>query len=74
LDFSLMSLVGIAGKRNQFLICTQKTTRAKLEGLRSARLVHSDQKITTRHAKTLNKTKELISLLASRLSTIKHVN
>jgi hypothetical protein len=32
------------------------------------------KKITTRHAKALNKTKELISLLAIRLSTIKHVN
>jgi hypothetical protein len=31
LDFPLTTLVGITGKRKQFLICTQKTTRAKLE-------------------------------------------
>jgi hypothetical protein len=33
-----------------------KITRAKLERLRSARLIQGDQKITTRHAKALNKT------------------
>jgi hypothetical protein len=50
LDFPLTTLVGISGKRKQFLICTQKTTRVKLEQLRSARLIQGDQKITSRHA------------------------
>jgi hypothetical protein len=31
LDFSLTTLIGIADKRKQFLICTQKIARAKLE-------------------------------------------
>jgi hypothetical protein len=31
LDFPLTTLVGIAGKRKQFLTYTQKTARAKLE-------------------------------------------
>jgi hypothetical protein len=31
LDFPLTILIGIAGKRKQFLTYTQKTTRAKLE-------------------------------------------
>jgi hypothetical protein len=31
LDFPLTTPVGITGKRKQFLTCTQKTTRAKLE-------------------------------------------
>jgi hypothetical protein len=31
LDFPLTTLIGIAGKRKQFLTCTQKTARAKLE-------------------------------------------
>jgi hypothetical protein len=31
LDFPLTTLVGIAGKRKQFLTCTQKTIRATLE-------------------------------------------
>jgi hypothetical protein len=35
---------------------TGKTTGAKLERLRSARLIQGDQKITTRHAQTLNNT------------------
>jgi hypothetical protein len=39
LDFSLTTLVGITGKRKQFLTYTQKTARAKLERLRSARLI-----------------------------------
>jgi hypothetical protein len=56
LDFLLTTLVGIAGKRKQFLTCTQKTVRAKLERLRSTKLISGDQKITTRHAKALNKT------------------
>jgi hypothetical protein len=57
LDFPLTTLVGITGKRKQLLTCTQKTTRAKLVRLCSARLIQGDQKITTRHAKALNKTK-----------------
>jgi hypothetical protein len=43
-DFPLITLVGIAGKRKQFLTCTQKIVRAKLEQLRSARLIQGDQK------------------------------
>jgi hypothetical protein len=31
LDFSLTTLISITEKRKQFLTCTQKTTRAKLE-------------------------------------------
>jgi hypothetical protein len=31
LDFPLTTLIGIAKKRKQFLTCTQKITRAKLE-------------------------------------------
>jgi hypothetical protein len=31
LDFPLTTLVSIVGKSMQFLTCTQKTTRAKLE-------------------------------------------
>jgi hypothetical protein len=57
LDFPLTTLVGITGKRKQLLTCIEKTTRVKLERLRSARLIRGDQKITTRHAKALNKTK-----------------
>jgi hypothetical protein len=63
LDLPLASLIGITRKRKKLLTCTQETTRAKLERLRSARLIHHDQKNTTRHAKALNKTKGLISLL-----------
>jgi hypothetical protein len=74
LDFPLTTLIGITEKRKQFLTYTQKTTRAKLERLCSVRLIQDDQKITSRHAKALNKTNELISLLATRLSTINHVN
>jgi hypothetical protein len=50
LNFPLTTLVGITGKRKQFLTCTQKIARAKLERLRSARLIQGDQKITSRHA------------------------
>jgi hypothetical protein len=50
LDFPLTTLVGITGKRKQFLTCTQKIARAKIERLRSARLIQGDQKITSRHA------------------------
>jgi hypothetical protein len=31
MDFPLITLVSIAGKRKQFLTCTQKAARAKLE-------------------------------------------
>jgi hypothetical protein len=31
LDFPLTTLVGIVGKRKQFLSCTEKTARVKLE-------------------------------------------
>jgi hypothetical protein len=31
LDFPLTTFIGITGKRKQFLTCTQKTTRPKLE-------------------------------------------
>jgi hypothetical protein len=44
LDFALTTLVGIAGKRKQFLTCTQKITTAKLEQLCLARLIQGDQK------------------------------
>jgi hypothetical protein len=50
LDFPLVTLVGITGKRKQFLTCTQKIARANLERLRPARLIQDDQKITSIHA------------------------
>jgi hypothetical protein len=56
LDFPPITLIGIAGKWKQFLTCTQKTARAKLERLGSARLIQGDQKIISRHAEVLNKT------------------
>jgi hypothetical protein len=31
LDFPLITLVDITGKRKQFLTCTQKATKAKIE-------------------------------------------
>jgi hypothetical protein len=55
LDFPLKTLVSITGKRKQFLTCTQKTAKAKLERLRSARLIQGDQKITSRYAEVLDK-------------------
>jgi hypothetical protein len=64
LDFPLTSPIDIVGKRRKLLTCTQETTRAKLEQLRSVRRIHGDQKITTRHAKALSKAKGLKSLLA----------
>jgi hypothetical protein len=64
LDLPLTPLVGNAKKRKKILTCTQETKRAMLERLRSARLIHHDQMITARHAMSLNKTNELISLLA----------
>jgi hypothetical protein len=56
LDFPLIILIDITGKRKQFLTCRQKTAGAKLERLRSARLIEGDQKITSRHPEVLNKT------------------
>jgi hypothetical protein len=58
LDFSLTTLVGIAGKRKQLLTCTQETTRVKLERLRSARLIQGGQKIPSRHADVLTRLKD----------------
>jgi hypothetical protein len=57
LNLSLTTLIDIAGRRKKLLTCTQETTRVKLDRLHSARVIHSDQKITTRHAITLSKTK-----------------
>jgi hypothetical protein len=42
LDFPLATLIDITGKRKQFLTCTQKIGRVKLEQLRSARLIQGD--------------------------------
>jgi hypothetical protein len=56
LDLPLTALVGITGKRKQILTYTQEAIRAKLERLRSARLIPGDQQITTRHARALLKT------------------
>jgi hypothetical protein len=64
LDLPLASFVGITGKRKKLLTRTQETTRAMLERLCSARLIHGDQKTTTRHVMALSKAKGLISLLA----------
>jgi hypothetical protein len=64
LNLPLASLIGITGKRKKLITYTHETTRAKLEQLRSARLILHDQTITTRHTMTLSKTKGLISLLA----------
>jgi hypothetical protein len=72
LDLPLASLVIISEKRKKLLTCTQETIRAKLELLYSARLMHGDQKTTTRHAMTLSKAKGLISLLAP-IKYYKHV-
>jgi hypothetical protein len=58
LDFPLTTLVGIADKKKQFLTCTQKTARAKLERLRSAGLIQCDKKITSRHAEVLTRLKD----------------
>jgi hypothetical protein len=63
-DLPLTTHFGITGKRKKLLTCIQETTRAKLERLRSARVIHGDQKTTTRHAMALSKYKGLISLLA----------
>jgi hypothetical protein len=74
LDLPLTALNGVTGKWKEILTYTQETTRAKLERLRSTRLIPGDQQITTRHAKSLLKTKVLISLPATSLSPIKPVN
>jgi hypothetical protein len=58
LNFPLTILIGIIGRRKQFLICIQKTTRAKLERVDLARLIQGDQKITSRHAKVLTRLKD----------------
>jgi hypothetical protein len=58
LDFPMKILISITGKRKQFLTCTQKTARAKLERLRSARLIQGDQKITSRHVEALTRLKD----------------
>jgi hypothetical protein len=58
LDFPLTILIGITGKRKQLLTCTQKAARAKLERLRSARLIQGDQKITSRHAEVSTRIKD----------------
>jgi hypothetical protein len=72
LDLPLASLISITEKRKKILTCTQETTRAKLERLRSAILIHRDQTNMTRHAMALIKANGLISLLAHTLSTINH--
>jgi hypothetical protein len=48
LDLPLVAIISITRKRKKLLTCTQETTSAKLEGLRSARLIRGDQKTTTR--------------------------
>jgi hypothetical protein len=58
LNFPLTTLIRIAGKRKQILTCTQKTTRAKLERLRSTRLIQGDQKITSRLVEVLTRLKD----------------
>jgi hypothetical protein len=50
LDIPLTTLIGITGKRKQFLTYTQETTKAKLVRLHSVRPIHGDQRITTIHA------------------------
>jgi hypothetical protein len=69
LGLPLTTLVSITGKRKHLITCTHETTRAKLEQLCSARLIHGDQKTTTRHIMILSKAKGLISLIAP----IKHL-
>jgi hypothetical protein len=58
LNFPLTTLVGITGKRMQFLTCTQKTARAKVKQLRLARLIQGDKKITSRHIEALTRLKD----------------
>jgi hypothetical protein len=63
LNLRLTTFVNIAEKRKKLLTCPQETTRANLERVRSARLIHGDQKTTTRHAMSLSKADGLISLI-----------
>jgi hypothetical protein len=58
LDFPLTTLLGITGKKKQFLTCTQKIVRTKLERLCSARLIQGDQKITSRQTEVLTRVKD----------------
>jgi hypothetical protein len=58
LDFPLTTIIGIAGRREQHLTYTQKTIRAKLERLRSAKLIQGGQKITSRHTEVLTRLKD----------------
>jgi hypothetical protein len=58
LGLPMTILIGIVSKRKRFLTCTQKTARAKLERLRSARLIQGDQKITSRHADVSTRLKD----------------
>jgi hypothetical protein len=58
LVFPLATLIAITGKRKQFLTCTQKIAKAKLQRLRSARHIQGDQKITSRHAEVLTRLKD----------------
>jgi hypothetical protein len=54
LDLPLTALVGVVGRMRKILTCTQinKITRAKLERLRSARLIRRDPKATnSKHAR-----------------------
>jgi hypothetical protein len=55
LDFPLITLIDITGKRKQFLICTQKIARAKFERLCLARLIQGEQNVTFRHAEALTR-------------------
>jgi hypothetical protein len=55
LDVPLTTLIGITRKRKKLLTC--ETTKANLERLHSTRLIHGDQKTTTRHAMALSKVK-----------------
>jgi hypothetical protein len=64
LDLPLVSLVVIIGKRKKLLTYAQEATTANLERLHSTKLIHGDQKTTTRHAMALSKSKGLISQLA----------
>jgi hypothetical protein len=57
LNLSLASLIDITGNRKNILTSTQETTRAKLEQLCLAKLIHHDQTIMTRHAMALTKLK-----------------
>jgi hypothetical protein len=54
LDLPLTTLISVTGRRRKNLTCTQinKTTRAKLKRLHSARLIRHDPKATiSRHAR-----------------------